>query len=556
MKSKQHQSYSIKISDEPFDNGLFSLPQTAVIIFRDANRNVVKIERYGVLDTETLYDKIGSGEVINISNCYIKNFSLNQYRKRQGLDKDSHIKLEHFSAIRTFFEADETTDFSYCEFAESCDFINSTFGSGNVNFLKVKIVDTSSDFSNVDFGEGSINFQFADFGIGNVSFENSANHNGNTSFINANFGDGKVNFKNFNFGTGNVDFHFAKFGKGDVSFDKAVFGGRFADFRKVEFGSGKLDFRRTDFGNAVVSFEEIEHTNGRSYFKKAVFGDGNISFDMADFGDQEVSFEGAEFGVGSLSMLRTISGSINFRSCQLNNYVDLRVTRCSIIDLSDTIVRDIVDLKKGKTELELDQLILVGARNLGKIFLDWKENGVKALIENQESSYFDKADQFRLLKEDFHSSGKYNDEDKAYVTFKRYELRAYNEQQIAKNKANAIWVYPSSFLKKLIFDWMGLYATDPIRVLLSMFCTYVLFSFVYLVMIHWGLGDLKPGFDPPEQLSQLAVSFYHSAITFLTIGYGDYSPWGAIRFISSLEGFVGLFLMSYFTVAFVRKILR
>jgi len=75
-------------------------------------------------------------------------------------------------------------------------------------------------------------------------------------------------------------------------------------------------------------------------------------------------------------------------------------------------------------------------------------------------------------------------------------------------------------------------------------------------MIHLGIGDLKPGFSPPEQLSELAVSFYHSAITFLTIGYGDYSPWGAVRVISSIEGFVGLFLMSYFTVAFVRKILR
>ncbi len=556
MKSKQHQSYSIKISDEPFDNGLFSLPQTAVILFRDGNRNVVKKEKYGVLDSKELYKKIVAGEPINISNCYIKNFSLTECRFKHSLSKDDRLKLNQFSAIRTFFEADDTTDFSYCDFIESCDFVNSTFGSGNVSFYKTNFVDTASDFSNVDFGEGSINFQFADFGVGTVSFENSANHNGNTSFINADFGDGKVNFKNFNFGSGNVDFHFAKFGKGDVSFDKALFGGKYVDFRKVEFGQGKLDFRRTDFGNSVVSFEEVEHKVGRTYFKKAIFGEGNISFDLADFGDQEVSFEGAEFGIGSLSLLRTTSGRLIFKSCHVNNYLDLRVNKCNVIDLSDAIIRDIVDLKKGKTDLYLDQLILIGVRDLGKIFLDWKENNVKALIENQDCSYLDKANQFRLLKEDFNSSGKYNDEDKAYVAFKRYELKALNEEKLARGKINAIWVYPTSFLRKLLFDWIGLYATDPIRVLLSMLVTQVIFSFTYFAMIKTGMGDLKPGFDPPEALSDFAVSFYHSAITFLTIGYGDYAPWGAIRHLSSFEGFVGVFLMSYFTVAFVRKILR
>ncbi|MDG2330661.1 MAG: potassium channel family protein [Flavobacteriales bacterium] len=556
MSQKQHQSYSIKISDDPFDNGLFSLPRTAVIIFRDGNRNVVKKERYGVLDVDEVYEKIVAGDVLNISNCYIKNFSLAECREKHALSKDEKLQLNQFSAIHTFFEADTTTDFSYAEFANNCDFINTTFGSGNVSFYKTDFKGVTVDFSNVDFGEGSINFQFADFGTGDVIFENGANYNGNTSFINANFGDGNVNFKNFNFGLGNVDFHFAKFGTGDISFDKSEFNGKYVDFRKVEFGEGKLDFRKTTFGNALVSFEEIEHKKGRTYFKRATFGSGNISFDMADFGNEEVSFEAAEFGTGSLSMLRTISKSITFKSCQLKTYIDLRVSRCECIDLSDTIIRDIIDLKKGKTELELNTLILTGVRNLGKIFLDWKENKVKTLIESQNSTDLDKSNQFRLLKEDFHSSGKYNDEDKAYVAFKRYELKAYNSSKINSNGFNRLWVYPVSFGKKLIFDWMGLYATNPLRVLISMLCTYVLFSITYLCMIHWGIGDLKPGFSPPEELSEMAISFYHSAITFLTIGYGDYSPWGSIRMVSSIEGFVGLFLMSYFTVAFVRKILR
>jgi len=51
-------------------------------------------------------------------------------------------------------------------------------------------------------------------------------------------------------------------------------------------------------------------------------------------------------------------------------------------------------------------------------------------------------------------------------------------------------------------------------------------------------------------------SIYYSAITFFTVGYGDYFASGLVKLVATLEGFSGVFLMSYFTVAFVRKILR
>ena len=49
---------------------------------------------------------------------------------------------------------------------------------------------------------------------------------------------------------------------------------------------------------------------------------------------------------------------------------------------------------------------------------------------------------------------------------------------------------------------------------------------------------------------------FASSITFFTIGYGECTPLGFLKIISPIEGFTGVFLMSYFTVAFVRKILR
>ena len=65
-------------------------------------------------------------------------------------------------------------------------------------------------------------------------------------------------------------------------------------------------------------------------------------------------------------------------------------------------------------------------------------------------------------------------------------------------------------------------------------------------------------FNSPEltPLQAFGSSLYYSGITFLSVGYGDYFAWGILKPVSVLEGFTGVFLMSYFTVAFVRKILR
>jgi len=90
-----------------------------------------------------------------------------------------------------------------------------------------------------------------------------------------------------------------------------------------------------------------------------------------------------------------------------------------------------------------------------------------------------------------------------------------------------------------------------------MLVTYVVFSLLYVMVMLTGVGGIVSGLGGDHDLlGVIGRGFYHSGITFLTIGYGDFYPMGAVRWLSNVEGFVGVFLMSYFTVAFVRKILR
>ena len=550
-------SFEVDILNKPFDTGTQKLDRTAKVVFKDDYENIQQISEYGVVSIEDVYQDIESGKDIDLNNCYVHNFSLDDYRKQYNQSLMAVVELKNFSAVNAFFDADQTINFSYSKFVgNTAVFVKTCFGIGNVSFLKAEFNDFDVDFSGAFFGRGHTNFQYAQFGEGTVSFENATNI-GNMSFVNTQFGNGMTDFRNVHFGTGTVEFHFAKFGSGDITFDKAIFEGKKVDFRRVEFGDGKLDFRRTNFGNGDVHFDESEFGKGRKSFKRAVFGLGSVTFDLSNFGEETVTFENAHFGRGNMSFFKCHIGTLSFRSCQLNNYLDLRVAQCGKLDLRDTIIRDVVDLKTGFSEVDIRELHLTGMRNIGKIIIDWKENKAESLVENQtKASDFQKAEQFRILKEEFGSSGQYEDEDHAYVKFKRYELRHLHAERLNRGPLHALYAYPNKWFQQLVFDRMGVYATNPLRVLISMLVTYVVFSVLYYVLIHFGMGELRPGFDPPEQLTELGVSFYHSAITFLTIGYGDYAPWGLIRVVSSIEGFVGLFLMSYFTVAFVRKILR
>ncbi len=111
----------------------------------------------------------------------------------------------------------------------------------------------------------------------------------------------------------------------------------------------------------------------------------------------------------------------------------------------------------------------------------------------------------------------------AYVEFKRNESKAELSDSIHKSKWNGLYQYPLYWFKLLLFDRAGLYATSPVRVLITMLISFALFSIVYLLLIAFTSADIISTVD--DQLGIGARAFYHSAITFLTIGYGDHYPY-------------------------------
>lgn len=549
--------YKTKILEEIFTTEDGREYSSTAIIEKYKGQSKLTTIKYGVVNHEELYQSIHKGDSINISNCYLKDFSLKQYRKQLKLNDAEPVQLQSFKADNTFFESEFGTDFSYAIFeGQSSSFAYAIFNLGTVKFSYSKCA-TNLNFNHAEFNLEELNFKFSEFEEGDIRFSAAVFNCTSVNFINTNFGKGNVNFRNANFSSSNVSFQYARFDNGDLTFDKSIFNGRTIDFRKVEFGRGKRDFKRVYFGDGNISFTESEFKEGRINFRSAIFGKGEKKFDSVDFGNNEVYFDGSTFDNGLLSFNNSNFNILSLTDCNLGGHCDFRIKKGILIDLSFSICKYILDFQSSTVKVDLETLKIEGIKNMGKIFISWQKNNAYKLITSQTKSSFEsKASQFHLLKESFHENGKFNSEDSAYVAFKRFEMLAELEAGKEQNSFKSIYSSAIYLVKKLIFDKAGLFATSPTRVLLSMLIVLCAFSISYIILPHFTHAEIVSSIGAPDHLNIVERSFYHSAITFFTIGYGDFYPSGHIRWLSAVEGWAGVFLMSYFTVAFVRKILR
>lgn len=573
-------SYRVDIIQRPFvrSDG-FSTRQTAKIDLFNSKGVLITSLSLGVPDLSDIYETIGKMETVNLDYCYIQGFSTIACKRYLQIDKTLPIPITQFSAQNAFFDSPIGIDFSTMqvtsEFTIDDSYIVSEFlnfhqshFSGNfrltnnfikaarTNFTQVKFEGETVSLKNTIFDEGVKDFQDSTFGNGEAIFTNVDFGNGDVSFINAEFFNSDVDFRVSRFGIGKVDFHYARFGGGGVSFERVDFGsGRF-NFRAAEFHAGRTSFNRATFHEGELNFEGAETRKGKLTFKRATFGKVAIIFDLYQGLNSEMIFERSLF-IETVSFSEAQLGKLIFSDCQFNSTVNLHVKECGTIDLAGCTIRDIVEFYTHGDPPKIGSLNLAGVRLLGQIYIDWNANRVDNLIYSQGcTSIAEKAEQFRILKENFNALGKYDEEDAAYVEFKRCDMKA----SLTNSKQSGTFRYISSRLlyasKKLLFDYMGLYATAPQRVISSILVVYFIYSLLYIAIMALGWGQIIATSASGEMLSLTARGFYFSVVTFFTIGYGDFAPAGIARFVAGTEGFMGVFLMSYFTVAFVRKILR
>jgi uncharacterized protein YjbI with pentapeptide repeats len=544
---------------------------TGVVSFNDAEFSVggadfsnVEFAGHGVLfrncsfgdgNISFAHSQFGDGNIV-FSNSKFgdgnKDFSYAKFGNGKVDFKKIKFGSGNIDFARAVFGNGEK-DFSYSDtdFGDLL-FLSTKFNNGNVYFMGSKFGDGSVDFFRAKFGNGNIDMSYVNYGKGNINFSSVKFGDGDAIFFNSAFGDGELNFNKAVFGDGNKDFSKSNLGKGKV------------DFSRAKFGEGPIDFSSIYFGDGQVDFSEVKINAARVDFSNGILENGDLEFSNSDFGKAFLIFNKFKFQQNKVSFYNCIISKASFHGCQFNNYTDFRVAECNYLDLRNTIFRDVIDLKPDNTaNVIIETLVLAEAKNSGTIFNDWKLNNVKNWITSQEgTTNSQKAEQFRLLKENYRNIGQYEDEDLSYVEFKRHEMKAILLREHLKHRNSKVkktidWI--TYFFKWLVYDQTGKYGTSPGRVLMSMLVVFVIFSFLYYICQD--IPHFEHRLDPVTNMAYdysttVVDAVYFSAYNLLIIGYEDYHPAGITGFLSVVESFLGLFLMSFFTVAFVRKILR
>ncbi len=555
--------------------------KTVVVSFYDTENHLITTEDYGEADLESVYAEIGKDKQITLDEAYIKNFSITAWRRLNIIDKKDIVDLKNIQANHAFFDVYSCIDFSYIQIKGGhANFKESIFYGGGIDMQQSRFLDTEVDFSyialrkgglnfdsirmekgqlnfkNAILGTGEKNFQYAHFNETPVDFTNCEFKDGDINMVDAHFSGG-LSFKVSRVGKGKIGFQFARFSKKDVSFDRASFGNGDIDFRTTEFTGIKANFNRCSAGNGSWDFTGAEVSNGKMTFKKTDLGSGRISFTEAIFRNTDLNFSRAETQEALMDFEKTQLSSIDLSYCFFNRYLNFRFECAEQIDLTNAVVRDILDMHVPKSGKPAPVIFFTGMSLPGLLYINWEKNKIEQAIYNQgdKTTHHEKSTQFLMIKENFNRNGQYEDEDLAYVEYRRCIARSrrYDGQKKIWSKISDTTVY---LLDRLLLDYTGLYGTSPLRVFLTMISFYILFSLGYLLIIYTGAGDIVVSVGEAYNLSFWSKGFYHSAITMLTIGYGDHFPTGLARGVSAIQGFVGMLLLSYFTVSLVHKILR
>jgi len=551
--------------------------KTALLTVLKDDKEEINIER-GFIDTATILNQLLIDKKIDISHSFLLDFNISYFAETISAVKFDNI--EQINAENAIFLSNEeisidnlkglnaTFNFQNCFFQSprvvlsnlefetaQFNFHNAIIKTKDFEFVKSEIENGDIDFKNAHFSDGRKSFQYLKVKKGTMLFNNVEFNNGDLLFINSHFAEGTVSFKISSKGKGKSDFHYAKFLGGEVTFEKFNFGEGEVNFEAVEFHSTKVNFNKAQF-NGNVSFDGVEMKEGKMFFKRSEFSNGKITFIQANMVNCQLYMDNSNFNIHSLSFKDAYIKHISLNECHLDHYVDLRVHKAESINLSDTIIRDIVDITPIERSIDIKIINFTGVRVLGNIYIDWKRNNVKDLIYKQDTTWRNYREQFRILKQNFNTTGQYADEDAAYIEYRRSEEKYHLYRSIRENGWSRIWAYPIFYFKRILFDRMGLYATSPFRVLLSMLTVMFIFSFIYSFLPSIANTKIITANTGIDVMNQFQIGLYHSMITFFTIGYGDYFPIGMIRWISGFEGFCGVFFMSYFIVAYVRYILR
>ena len=324
-------------------------------------------------------------------------------------------------------------------------------------------------------------------------------------------------------------------------------------FEKAIFKNGAI-FSNTTF-NGVANFEETNFS-GNIFFNETTFR-GITKFIL--IGKQiNLDFTYSKFNSGIFVIIEIRKGEINFKNALLEN-----------VSLNFKIERDVL-VNYERAVLKNTQL---------------KRKDIEFNIMQERKNKFSEAKEIYLtLKNNFHSTGRYDDESWAFKKEKDMERLSYSfysfKKDLVKKKKKEIfpilkWMCTKDFKKWTTSAFSNIiygYGEKPwnvIKTAVAIILIFALsFSFIGLgnpeiielkgTAIHQNSGNTvdlaSKGLLKNNVIRNFPDSLYFSTITFTTLGYGDFRPLeGLGRILAGSEAFLGAIMMALFVYTFARR---
>ena len=229
-------------------------------------------------------------------------------------------------------------------------------------------------------------------------------------------------------------------------------------------------------------------------------------------------------------------GKISFERTYLeNSYLDIELTKGVLIDFTGALLKNT------------------------KIYKKQIENYI---LQEKEKKFSEAQEIYLLLKNNFHSIGRYNDESWAF-----------RKEKDMERKSNCHFKTLHRWLWSCFLNMIYGYGEKPERVFLSAVFIILIFACVFM---NCGIASPPSGNLPKynilKELStgilygdllnkckalpkeQVIKSLYFSTVTFTTLGLGDFTPIdNRGRIYVGSEAFIGAFMMALFVYTFARR---
>ena len=401
--------------------------------------------------------------------------------------------------VLTGVQAQELTEVNASDILEKIEngediFLENVWITGDLNVSKIelKTVDLNYELRVVE----------SQIIIKDSVFENDVDFSNAQLKKSVNFADTSVK--------GTIDFRGSHL-SGDADFRSAIFTGD-ANFRHAIF-TGDANFGFANF-TGDANFQHAKF-NGDTDFWSAIFT-GDADFGYAIFtGDADFRF--ANFNGDANFGFANFNGDANFQLAEFTGDTDFGYA----IFTGDADFRDV----------NFNVYVEFSGVDFKKIFIRWES------LEHH--LVCDGLVYIKLIK-NFRDLEQFEDADNAYYQ--------YRKQSQAKKRISL-----SKFADAFIWFTCG-YGVKPLRTIFIAGFMILLFSFIY-----WkgeGIIRLKENNKETNQTVSFWDALYFSAVTFTTVGYGDWYPKDLFRKFVVIEGLLGWLTLALFLVTLANVMIR